>query len=74
MAIALEMIIVPILLVTVIALGLVAADASLGAVFAGAVGLSLLYFVVINLLRSARREEDRAGEDQSEPGGGRESS
>jgi threonine/homoserine/homoserine lactone efflux protein len=62
MGFALEILIVPVLLLTVIAILLLASEP--GTAIAGAAGLALLYFVVFNLLRSARREEKERGDDQ----------
>jgi threonine/homoserine/homoserine lactone efflux protein len=64
MAIALEIIIVPVLLLTVIVAALVSSDASLGGIITAFAGLALLYFAFFNLLRTARREEDQDGDDQ----------
>jgi predicted permease len=64
MAIALEIIIVPVLLLTIIVAALVSSDASLGSTITAFAGLALLYFAFFNLLRTARREEDQGGEDQ----------
>ncbi len=65
MAFALETIIVPVLLLTIIAIVLVTAEAGLGVIVAGIVGLAILYLVFVNALRFARREEREPGNDQS---------
>ena len=65
MAFALEILIVPVLLISVTAIFLAAGEVGPGTAIAGAIGLAVLFFVVINLLRTARREEDEEGEDQA---------
>lgn len=65
MAFALETLIVPVLLVTIIAVILLATDTTMGAAIATVVALGVLYFVFVRALRLARREEDEPGEDQS---------
>lgn len=63
MPLALEMLIVPVLLLTIIAV-VVIAELGPGAALAGTVGLGILYFVFVTVLRTARREEREAGDDQ----------
>ena len=65
MAFALETIIVPVLLLTIVAITLISAEAGLGAIVAGIVGLSLLWLIFVNVLRFARREESEPGDDQA---------
>ena len=66
MAFALEVLIVPVLLLTIVAIVLVTADASFGTAVAGIIGLSIVYFVFVRALRFARREEDEPGDDQDD--------
>jgi hypothetical protein len=63
MGIALELIVIPILLMIAIVIGLVWADFSLGAALIGALVISLILGVAIGLLRTEKRVEEEEGID-----------
>lgn len=63
MGAALELLVIPALLVTLIGIVLVASSLSVKSVFAIAVAIALVYFVLISLLRFTR-QLDRESEDE----------
>lgn len=60
MGAALEILIVPLLLLTVIVLLTVLSELHVGVILAGAVFLAILYFVIIRLLKAEHDEELQA--------------